>query len=584
MRVIYNEGRVVGFSAYELFVRQHISEDPSAELPSESEWLAATGLGSNAMILKIPANTAAGTRDYQLPSNCNLCACGPILASIFLGSAEFSGNWATRITSFGKLINNTSSSSPSTPGRSSNVPYDSSAGLTPTQIAQCSAYLNVIDGICFQPGTWTAYNQHGLAKDFKPNLSEPSIIRLKIAAKITVDTYILLQGFRIRTIVKGSAGIDSSMETASPQDGDFIGPEVFPWASKIVLIHPTTSVSFDVTVPTATITSGSSFIKTISLVNGVSGADLDTSGSSGIDAVSEINWTTLLNMLKNNRRISISHAGSADTATTATTASSADKATRDGSNNVITSTYAASLGINSDKVQLKNKEGNQLSEITLPGYLARLGYEYDSENNPTIYGYHLDGSRDDSNFVSFAKKDFTFEQVALNGRLGFALRSNTQRVELTDNNGRNFLPGLLKGVDPLGNTGKGAAFDAYYTRIGSIIMLTFFLWVNDENFPEIKGPQRLPILSGDEIPFVAPGCSTLGTNVSSYKPSPDDAHYSSAPAMCGVVDANLDVQVGQVLYKGQKTIYIQPGTEIIYTDTSNDQWTYLGSTVIYYTY
>ena len=38
-KIIYNEGRVVGLSAYETYVKNHIAEDPNTPPASEREWL-----------------------------------------------------------------------------------------------------------------------------------------------------------------------------------------------------------------------------------------------------------------------------------------------------------------------------------------------------------------------------------------------------------------------------------------------------------------------------------------------------------------------------------------------------------------
>ena len=39
IKTIYNEGRVVGASAYEIYVRNFYANDPSGTPPSEQTWL-----------------------------------------------------------------------------------------------------------------------------------------------------------------------------------------------------------------------------------------------------------------------------------------------------------------------------------------------------------------------------------------------------------------------------------------------------------------------------------------------------------------------------------------------------------------
>jgi uncharacterized short protein YbdD (DUF466 family) len=50
-RVLYNEGRVVGYSAYEIYMRHALTADPDATPASEAEWLASTlGFGSSMLL------------------------------------------------------------------------------------------------------------------------------------------------------------------------------------------------------------------------------------------------------------------------------------------------------------------------------------------------------------------------------------------------------------------------------------------------------------------------------------------------------------------------------------------------------
>ena len=98
---IYNEGRVVGLSAWELFVKQALGDGMSPEvIPNEQQWLTSMiGMGSS-MILKISADTQAGVHDYPLPINSNLSAAGVIIANPFMGDCAWdSSTWATKVLS-----------------------------------------------------------------------------------------------------------------------------------------------------------------------------------------------------------------------------------------------------------------------------------------------------------------------------------------------------------------------------------------------------------------------------------------------------------------------------------------------------
>lgn len=241
MQKIYNEGRVVGLSAYELYVRHSLSEYPEQAILTEREWLTASLGDGVSMILKIAANTPAGVHDFALPNNSTLCAAKTITASLFNGVANVpSGSvWATKVTSYGPLIDNSSTKSPTTPGQTTNqVPSKDLNAWDSSNIHMLRDYMKVIDGITFQPGTWTASGTTP-TKDFTPDLSKPSVVRLRISKKVDTDFYILLSGFLFRPIVAGLSKLDTGcVNTQNPQNGDFLGVETYPWANKIVFTVP----------------------------------------------------------------------------------------------------------------------------------------------------------------------------------------------------------------------------------------------------------------------------------------------------------------------------------------------------------
>lgn len=235
-KTLYNEGRVVGYSAYEAYVKGYIENSDGNGTPaSEREWLSSSLASGSSMILKIAANTSAGVHDYPLPSNSNLVAPNNITGSLFLGNCEFNGNWAIKITDYGELIPNNSTSSPS----NGNVPYDTNAtNIHKSQILQ---FVKIEDGIIYQSGNWSnnttsATPTKNLEADFK-DYKTPTV-RLKFSEEIKSDICILLTGFTDLEVVKGVTGLDSSIDTASPQNGDFIGPATFPWGAKIIFSQP----------------------------------------------------------------------------------------------------------------------------------------------------------------------------------------------------------------------------------------------------------------------------------------------------------------------------------------------------------
>lgn len=235
-KTLYNEGRVVGYSAYEAYVKGYIeSSDGNGTPASEREWLASSLASGSSMILKIAANTSAGVHDYPLPSTSNLVAANNITGSLFLGNCEFTDNWATKITDYGELIPNNSTTSPS----NGNVPYDTNAtNIHKSQILQ---FVKIEDGIIYQSGNWSDNTTSdtptkNLEADFK-DYKTPTV-RLKFSEEIKSDICILLTGFTDLEVIKGVTGLDSSIDTASPQNGDFIGPATFPWAAKIIFSQP----------------------------------------------------------------------------------------------------------------------------------------------------------------------------------------------------------------------------------------------------------------------------------------------------------------------------------------------------------
>lgn len=252
---IYNEGRVVGESAYEIYVRQHLAQYPDTPPASEKDWLSATIASGSSMLLKVPITTdlvedwTNGYLEIQLPADCTLCAANTIVASFFDGEAHFSNGsrWADRITSYGPLISNTSTSSPDTGEASSTavIPQDGTAEIPQTTLTKLASYMNIIDGVVIHPGYWKEAGVKPPEKDFLPNLAdEHPRIRLKYHGKVDAEPLVLLTGFTISSVVAGTVGTTGSVGTDHPENGDFLGPVDFPWASKIVFSIPNEYVHY----------------------------------------------------------------------------------------------------------------------------------------------------------------------------------------------------------------------------------------------------------------------------------------------------------------------------------------------------
>ena len=243
---IYNEGRVVGLSAWELFMRQAVSNGVAPEdIPSESQWLTAM-LGSGAsMILKIPTGTTQGMHEYELPVGSNLAAAGIIVASPFIGSCEYDlSGWAKKITSYGAMIKNTSGSG--NYPTSTSVPYDTT--YNNTEYSNCvTEYSKITDGIVYiNNANWVDAQSTPPQKDIDPNFNEStSVVRLYISSTINNDMNLLLTGFTNKRILQGLSGYASDSSGGSTdianndwKNGGMLGPEIIPWASKIIFTVP----------------------------------------------------------------------------------------------------------------------------------------------------------------------------------------------------------------------------------------------------------------------------------------------------------------------------------------------------------
>lgn len=241
---LWNLGRVVGYSVYEQYLRYIATEAPGVTPATEKEFMSSMITMGNSMLLKIGVDNISGVhhRDIALPASSKICAANTIMASYFAGSGAVSDNddsytgFATRVIDYGPLIENTTSSSPT---GTTVPPTDTSVGDISNEMkAQIPEYLKIIDGIVIQPGTWTVSDIQPPYKDFKPKLTQVPTIRISFRDKINVPFFILLTGFSNKWLVQGVSGTDTPLSSDSSSDGDFLGPWVFPWASKIIFSVP----------------------------------------------------------------------------------------------------------------------------------------------------------------------------------------------------------------------------------------------------------------------------------------------------------------------------------------------------------
>lgn len=331
-QAIYNEGRVVGLSAWEIYKRQALGSGvPEAEIPNEHQWLTAM-IGSGAsMILKIsatdPIMSKKGVHDFELPLGSSLSAAGVIVANPFVGTCTCdSAGWAKKVESYGPLIPNNDTTKPST----GSVPYSNE--YISALKDSVSEFVKIIDGIVYtKQATWiprAVDDEHAFigdnvktefdfgtyqliqvdsvtidgddvpetdytvdmtstpntitfntapednttikvyfkrvasgdpAEDIDPDFNtSTTVVRLCLDSDIRRDTYILFTGFTNKRILQGLSGYagvdedgyaiggscDTRLDEATLiarnawQNGGMLGPEIIPWASKIMFSVP----------------------------------------------------------------------------------------------------------------------------------------------------------------------------------------------------------------------------------------------------------------------------------------------------------------------------------------------------------
>lgn len=253
MQEIFNEGRVVGLSAYEVYVRHHMEEygdDPDNPPASERAWLASSiTMGTSLLIQVSPNGTYTQQRTWnagegeegkywgieiKVPTRSRLCAANQILGNIFLGDAVLDTDnrpFCKSITDYGFLSSDTHKEN-----------YLNLV-MNPDKITyydnQLKEYSKLIDGVVIQP----SQDPNGW-DDYVPNLHDSPKIRLLFREKVEDTFYLLLTGFSDCSVINGtSIHTHGSKVTKRPDTGDFLGPEVFPWSTKILIQVPGAAIS-----------------------------------------------------------------------------------------------------------------------------------------------------------------------------------------------------------------------------------------------------------------------------------------------------------------------------------------------------
>lgn len=244
-RELWNQGRVVGYSSYEMYVRQFLSENPDKEPASEREWLSSTVANGSSIILNV---TTLGwervddgwEKTIPLDANSRLCAANTIYGSFFIGECSQDRSKVYNVVNYGSLISNDSHSSPpDVTDQNSKIPSQAFLSSRDNLRDELKAYSSIIDGVVIQPGTWERTEQGHPYKDLKPNMSLPPVVKLLASDEPRSSFNILLTGFTHRAVISGVTGLDGSTVPTSPEDGSFLGPAQFPWSAKIIFITPT---------------------------------------------------------------------------------------------------------------------------------------------------------------------------------------------------------------------------------------------------------------------------------------------------------------------------------------------------------
>ena len=179
----------------------------------------------------------------------HVIAANTIVASLFLGSGVYENGsyWASRVGSYGQLLDNETPLSSPTYKNASAVEPNTTIDFS-SETEKIFMYSNIVDGVVITPGTWKPNSSTPPGNDFIPDLSDSAgqqVVRLYLHSPLTTSIDILLTGFMLKSILEGMTDTtDGSLDTLHPEDGDFLGPEVFPWGNKIIFSAPSSFVDF----------------------------------------------------------------------------------------------------------------------------------------------------------------------------------------------------------------------------------------------------------------------------------------------------------------------------------------------------
>ena len=253
-REIYNEGRVIGLSAYEIYLRRFLSDNPDGTPATEQEWLASSIAMGSSLLLEVPENAGMDGFwfiDIDLPLNSTLCAANTIIASYFFGTGHTAGTatvlnhtddpdfvagswgWRRPAYSYGKLLPDGSGYYKEE--NPSDFPTGNSIDITISDKQGLLGYMQFVDGLVLQPGTRNAMT-------FDPMLGDENkpCLRFLCNGKIQGRFRMLLTGFTLKSIVQS---ISKTKVTGNLANGEFLGPSAYPWANKIIFTTPNAYVN-----------------------------------------------------------------------------------------------------------------------------------------------------------------------------------------------------------------------------------------------------------------------------------------------------------------------------------------------------
>lgn len=240
---IWNEGRVVGYSAYEMYVKTALAKGVTPA--TEQQWLASSLAMGASMLLQLTEDDtpiSSNHVDIPLPADCRLRAANTIYASLFFGEATFTGgsesdHWLHNVVAYGEGPRNSDALIGDV--HTYTDFYDYSGNAVEIWIDRTRNYSKLLDGCIYQAGTWSPSDVGFPESDMSPILSDVPHIRIWYDSPLTAPIVILLTGFTDSGVIAGCVDTRGSVDSPNHQDGDYLGPAVFPWSAKVVFTAPT---------------------------------------------------------------------------------------------------------------------------------------------------------------------------------------------------------------------------------------------------------------------------------------------------------------------------------------------------------